>query len=263
MTCIASPLIYGLKWKTPAGWNLRGLINQAVRRRGQSIAARPNCHIRAAHSRGASMVDYSIAAIPTVYRGRQYRSRLEARWAAFFDELGWRHEYEPFDLGSWSPDFLLPDWNVLVEIKPLTEFDAAVWSKLVNASFKCGVLRKTSDNMPRGILLTRAAPKTSVVESCAENDWPIDIGWYGSVYNEFYSDVAWLAWISDTSKPVFTPQILSIEKRGWYTPSGNGDWWFTEDGEHNRHRIEVYHDHTMELWAHASNAVQYRKDAVP
>jgi hypothetical protein len=72
-------------------------------------------------------LDYTIAAIPTEYRGRMYRSRLEARWAAFFDQLGWRHEYEPYDLGRWSPDFLLPDWNVLVEVKPINELDQATW----------------------------------------------------------------------------------------------------------------------------------------
>lgn len=27
---------------------------------------------------------------PTLYRGVEYRSRLEARWAAFFTEIGWR-----------------------------------------------------------------------------------------------------------------------------------------------------------------------------
>jgi hypothetical protein len=32
-------------------------------------------------------------AIPAVYRGIEYRSRLEARWAAFFDETGWKHTY--------------------------------------------------------------------------------------------------------------------------------------------------------------------------
>jgi hypothetical protein len=58
--------------------------------------------------------------IPTVYEGRQYRSRLEARWACFFDLLGWKYEYEPFDLEGWIPDFLLLPHNVLVEIKPVT-----------------------------------------------------------------------------------------------------------------------------------------------
>jgi len=40
-----------------------------------------------------------------MYNGVQYRSRLEARWAAFFDLAGWKHEYEPIDLPGWSPDF--------------------------------------------------------------------------------------------------------------------------------------------------------------
>jgi hypothetical protein len=42
----------------------------------------------------------SAHAIPTVYKGVQMRSRLEARWAAFFDELGWPWEYEPVDLAG-------------------------------------------------------------------------------------------------------------------------------------------------------------------
>ena len=90
------------------------------------------------------MTDYPIAAIPTAYRGRIYRSRLEARWAAFFDLLGWEHEYEPYDLGQWSPDFLLPGDEddgieegkpprVLVEIKPTTAFDAAVENRMTAA----------------------------------------------------------------------------------------------------------------------------------
>lgn len=48
---------------------------------------------------------YTVKAHPTMYRGVQYRSRLEARWAAFFDLAGWQHEYEPIDLPGWSPDF--------------------------------------------------------------------------------------------------------------------------------------------------------------
>lgn len=48
---------------------------------------------------------YTVKAHPTKYNGVQYRSRLEARWAAFFDLIGWKHEYEPIDLPGWSPDF--------------------------------------------------------------------------------------------------------------------------------------------------------------
>jgi hypothetical protein len=52
-------------------------------------------------------MDYSISAIETKYKGVLFRSRLEAKWASFFDVLGWRWEYEPCDLPGWSPDFFL------------------------------------------------------------------------------------------------------------------------------------------------------------
>lgn len=56
--------------------------------------------------------------IPTVYKGIQFRSRLEARWAAMFDLLGWTYQYEPFDLPGWIPDFQLGRGKLLVEVKP-------------------------------------------------------------------------------------------------------------------------------------------------
>lgn len=46
-----------------------------------------------------------IAAHPTYYRSTRFRSRLEARWAAFFDLLQWQWQYEPIDFKDWVPDF--------------------------------------------------------------------------------------------------------------------------------------------------------------
>lgn len=78
-------------------------------------------------------VAYDIKAHPTVYGGRQYRSRLEAKWAAFFDRLGWQYEYEPVDFGAWSPDFVLFGVNgrqVYVEVKPIMAIDRDVTAKI-------------------------------------------------------------------------------------------------------------------------------------
>ena len=52
--------------------------------------------------------------IETVYKGFKFRSRLEARWAVFFDACGVRWEYEPegYILPNgqyYLPDFLLHD----------------------------------------------------------------------------------------------------------------------------------------------------------
>ena len=57
--------------------------------------------------------------IPTTFQKTNFRSRLEARWAAFFDLIGWRWIYEPFDTGNWIPDFLiLGKQPFLVEVGP-------------------------------------------------------------------------------------------------------------------------------------------------
>ena len=59
--------------------------------------------------------------IPTMWDGRRYRSRLGARWARFFDLLHWKHEYEPFDLPGFIPDFVLTDGlrPILIDVRPL------------------------------------------------------------------------------------------------------------------------------------------------
>ncbi len=53
-----------------------------------------------------------IKAIPTEYNGVKFRSRLEARWAVFFDKLGikWLYEAEGYQTpyGNYVPDFWLP-----------------------------------------------------------------------------------------------------------------------------------------------------------
>lgn len=64
-----------------------------------------------------------IKNIPTTYKNVTYRSRLEARWAVFFDELKIKHiyEYEGFILENkeyYLPDFYLPQYDVYCEVKP-------------------------------------------------------------------------------------------------------------------------------------------------
>jgi hypothetical protein len=64
-----------------------------------------------------------IKAIETRYKGYRFRSRLEARWAVFFDALGikWEYEVEGYDLGKagwYLPDFKLEGpWPVFFEVK--------------------------------------------------------------------------------------------------------------------------------------------------
>lgn len=62
-----------------------------------------------------------MGSIETHYRGCRFRSRLEARWAVFFDRLGvpWRHEEEGYEgrTARWLPDFYLPTLNLHAEVK--------------------------------------------------------------------------------------------------------------------------------------------------
>jgi len=58
-------------------------------------------------------------AIPTRYAGVQFRSRLEARWAAMFDLCGIKWAYEPIDYPGWIPDFILGGDAAVIEVKPL------------------------------------------------------------------------------------------------------------------------------------------------
>lgn len=68
-----------------------------------------------------------VNAIQTRYKGYRFRSRLEARWAVFFDVLGikWLYEHQGVRVPCisddrewcWLPDFYLPETQTHVEVK--------------------------------------------------------------------------------------------------------------------------------------------------
>lgn len=70
-----------------------------------------------------------IKAIPTKYKGYHFRSRLEARWAVFFDAAGikWEYEAQGFDVDGtpYLPDFYLPDLRCYFEVKGPADYDLA------------------------------------------------------------------------------------------------------------------------------------------
>lgn len=89
-----------------------------------------------------------IKAINTHYKGYKFRSRLEARWAVFFDalELDWKYEVEGFVLDGkpYLPDFEIysreTHQRIFVEIKPEADFDDDV-------SMKCLLLSRDTGNL--------------------------------------------------------------------------------------------------------------------
>lgn len=125
-----------------------------------------------------------IPGIPTTYSGVRMRSRLEARWGAFFDIVGWAWEYEPIDLPGWIPDFRL-EKRILVEIKgrPFLAYDEdeenirvckrpyippppdPIKMKIENALRACGLEPREGQDRPDGlartpVLLLGDAPDT-------------------------------------------------------------------------------------------------------
>ena len=102
----------------------------------------------------------NIKAKETYYDGYRFRSRLEARWAVFFNNIGLEYEYEMegFDMEecSYLPDFYIPSIDRWFEIKgqPLT----------VSEIQKCEQFcrRKDNENIKFSILI--GAPKPLMLE---------------------------------------------------------------------------------------------------
>lgn len=77
--------------------------------------------------------------IPTRYKGYHFRSRLEARWAVFFDAMGLKWEYEPegFDIDGtmYLPDFRVVAGEIVFwyEVKPPGTTDCPKFSAFCKA----------------------------------------------------------------------------------------------------------------------------------
>jgi len=65
----------------------------------------------------------ALKAIETRYKGYRFRSRLEARWAVFFDALDLDWQYEPegvsLSVGNYLPDFWIATVHMWAEVKPV------------------------------------------------------------------------------------------------------------------------------------------------
>lgn len=104
----------------------------------------------------------SLHAIQTEYSGYLFRSRLEARWAVFFDALKLHWEYEPegFELGKgvrYLPDFRITHPCYVpfyVEVKPaklaLTKKESSKLWKFIELI--------ANDEQDGGFLIVRGDP---------------------------------------------------------------------------------------------------------
>tara|TARA_R100000329_G_C7556463_1_gene196713 strand:+ start:48 stop:674 length:627 start_codon:yes stop_codon:yes gene_type:complete len=83
----------------------------------------------------------ALIPIPTKYNGYTFRSRLEARWAMFFDRLKLKWEYEPegYFLGDshkYDPELLyLPDFLVRTPQNEEMWFEIKPFNTTINDKF--------------------------------------------------------------------------------------------------------------------------------
>lgn len=92
-------------------------------------------------------MNYTIKAHPTHYDGILFRSRLEARWAAFFDRIAWHWKYEPIDFSGWTPDFWVKihcrhnqgecfDHVIYAEVKPFEDVETFKQHPAYNLAYR-------------------------------------------------------------------------------------------------------------------------------
>ncbi len=118
---------------------------------------------------GSDGTDMTIQAIETRYAGHLFRSRLEARWAVFFDAIGieWKYETQGFknEVGdSYLPDFFLPHKKIWVEVKGDSEALVNDFARQVRLHDFGGVLPDFADCLEQqsgGLLLLGEFPRMS------------------------------------------------------------------------------------------------------
>ncbi len=193
--------------------------------------------------------DYTVKAHPTTYAGVNFRSRLEARWAAFFDECGWEWEYEPIDLKGWSPDFSIKGHkgDILVEVKPVDFWtgDAvseAIWSADSASRFarNQGILGcggAIDSNFENEILVVGTSP------------FPVE------VVTDCYSIGIFL-----TCDVLGSAVLCTPDGKKWDFVSDEGTWDKRISGDYSgrgTYSQWVSPRHVKKAWRSAGNKVQY------
>lgn len=199
----------------------------------------------------ANVQNSSHKGVATVYKGITYRSRLEAKWACFFDLLGWPYEYEPFDLDGYIPDFaIMFKKPLLVEVKPVLSIDEVME--------KCQKPIVAAWNENRRILIAGGnIGYHGSGESPNGRHTSYNIGWiaYGEDDNDdFEAD-------NVTTAPFaicpFCKQLTTYPIGGFQTCVRCGSNLYGHDLK-TPFYSGMYQVHLMNMWQKAANTVQYK-----
>lgn len=160
-----------------------------------------------------------IRAIETRYAGCRFRSRLEARWAVFFNALNIPWVYEPqgyaFAGRAYLPDFLLPQSATWVEVKG---HEAALDKPFLTIAGASLPTVRPAPGAERGPRLLILGPIPDVT------DLRHDVGWVGlnppwsgpeiaryGFGNYHKNSRPWWLDYDETERPWLTPTICENE----------------------------------------------------
>ena len=190
--------------------------------------------------------------IVTEYADTRFRSRLEARWAAFFNLVGWRWEYEPPEQKGWIPDFALIGIKqiIKVEVKPIEWCgDGDDLLKQANSISDIGNVRRIIDLQHNN------------AEEIPNCDDILLLGAYPHLLNQSWGEIALGVFIlenwgdSDVACLAggYPPRLLDFHAlMGSYRYRMGGEY----DGDGHIRHCNI--DAIEQKWRQAGNAVQWK-----
>lgn len=146
----------------------------------------------------------SIRAIETRYAGCRFRSRLEARWAVFFDflDISWQYEPQGYTLSNgrrYLPDFLLTDCGTWVEVKGHEGALDPDW--LVAASTDLPEMPYLREQGPR-LMILGPIPDVTLLED--------DLGWIAICHDGSTTSAGFGSYHKNTRPWVLSGQGCSV-----------------------------------------------------
>lgn len=190
-----------------------------------------------------------MVCFPTTYAGTNFRSRLESRWACFFDLVGWRWEYEPIDESGWMPDFLLIGAKriIKIEVKPIEwcgEDSDRILQQAATAS-ELAKVRAFIRGRDDEILILGAYPHFLRQEQASG---------LGSILGAFVHE--------HDGKPHFDLAVLAggypPRKLDFHAFCGSYEYRIGGEYEGDNHLLTCDPTTITQIWRQAGNAVQWR-----
>ena len=194
---------------------------------------------------GMKIMEYTIKAIETRFRNFVFRSRLEAKWAAMFEFLGWDWDYEPVDFNGWIPDFVIYGYKpVYVEVKPVFEFPGDVSKELERSG--------CSDEM----LIVGQKCLLKDCDATSFDQFGLCFGWLAEFVegDGLKNEISWQTATFGRWKKG-EERIGFCSSMGWFRDRISGGY----DGGRFGNNGEVTGEEIKKLWAHAHNATRWMK----